>query len=242
MNQTHNNIENNNVNSKILSIKNPSQFEPLAAIQSEYHDIVGNTTNEFLRMAVTAKAVSELKKSLPDDMVNGLAALQNSNLGFRTDKPQGYDIETVRTCLIEAVLRGVKPVGNEFNIIAGRFYVTKEGFEGMMKREQRLNKFRMDMKVPELDANGKRAVVHCKATWEWDGKPDVLECEIPIRVNAGMSDDAILGKAERKLRARVWKQATGDNLTEGEAENVVDISKMKRAKTTVEATFDDGLL
>jgi len=43
------------------------------------------------------------------------------------------DIGVVRECLIEAMLRGVSVVGNQFNIIANRFYMTKEGWDQRLK-------------------------------------------------------------------------------------------------------------
>ncbi|MFK5282891.1 hypothetical protein ACI3PL_25325, partial [Lacticaseibacillus paracasei] len=56
-------------------------------------------------------------------------ALQGNRLGFKTDKDKsgGYPESVVKNCLIEAVLLGIQPTGNQFNIIAGNMYPTKEG-------------------------------------------------------------------------------------------------------------------
>ena len=61
----------------------------------------------------------------------------------------------------------------------------------------------------------------CKASWKLNGTPDVMEAEIPVRINAGMGSDAILGKAERKMRARIYNRITGTEFPEGEVGDVV---------------------
>ena len=60
--------------------------------------------------------------------------------GFSTDqnKPNGggstYPSDVVIPCFCEALLQKLKPVGNEFNIIKGSTYVTKEGWTGKLMR------------------------------------------------------------------------------------------------------------
>lgn len=67
-----------------------------------------------------------------------------------------------------------------------------------------------------------RTVVEGIATWKLDGKPDELVCRgktaIPIRVNAGMIDDATMGKAERKFYARVLNRLSSFVMPDGEVE------------------------
>ena len=170
----------------------------------------------FERAVILAAGIRGLRSLLTGEMMSDVMALQNTALGFRTDKPGGYDEATVREALIEATLRGVYPVGNEFNIIAGRCYVTKEGFTRLLREYPGLSNLRLDLGIPQLRDGG--AIVRCKATWTLDGQPDELECEIPIRVNQGMGADAILGKAERKLRARVWNRLTGSVMATPDAD------------------------
>lgn len=162
----------------------------------------------FERAFMLANGVKALRKLLSGEAMEDIMALQNTALGFRTDKPgPGYDETIVREALIEATIRGVYPVGNEFNIIAGRCYVTKEGFTRLLRDYPGLTNLRITLGVPLLRDGG--AVVKCAASWHLDGNADSIECEIPIRVNNGMGADAILGKAERKLRARIWNHITG---------------------------------
>ena len=82
----------------------------------------------FKKMALVAGAIGELRNLLTPKVMAPIMALQNTSIGFKTDNPAGYPLEVVRDCLIEATLKGVYPVGNEFNIISRQCYITKEGY------------------------------------------------------------------------------------------------------------------
>jgi hypothetical protein len=168
-----------------------------------------------------ARGVKALKAIITKELVESVfLPLQNTPLGFLTDKADGgYDGPTVRECVIEGLLRGFRPVGNEMNIIAGRFYGTKNGFERIVLQYPGVSNVELDLGVPRLVAD-KGAVVPCEARWTVNGKKMVLYCgppreaggldtSIPIKVNSGMAADAILGKATRKLYARIYQRLTG---------------------------------
>ena len=175
----------------------------------------------FLRATRTAYGIKTIKAALTDQfMQEYIMPLQNSALGFLTDKQDGgYPLPVVRECLCEALLRGFQPASNEFNIISGRFYGAKNGFDRIVREYPGLRNLRFELAVPHLVAD-KGALVAAIATWTLDGQPQELRCEaprdatqidtrIPVRVNAGMGPDAILGKAERKLLARIYKRISG---------------------------------
>ena len=154
--------------------------------------------------------------------------LQNSSLGFLTDKPDGYSWEVVRDCVIEAMLRGFRPIGNEMNIIAGRFYGAKNGFERVVREWDGLSNLEFDLGVPVL-AGDKGALVSFRARWALDGEVmellgappregEFMDSRIPVKVNSGMGPDAILGKATRKMFARIYNRITGVKVIEGEGE------------------------
>lgn len=143
--------------------------------------------------------------------------LQGAGMGFRTDKDSsgGYPMPVVRDALIEATLRGLHPVGNQFNIIAGRFYCTKEGFKQLLDNIAGLKWFVVPGNLKQV-ANGTEVPVHVKYTLA--GKTQELDWTFPVRVNAGMGTDAVLGKAERKARKRLYEFITGVELADGEVE------------------------
>src|SRR3989304_4810186 len=85
-----------------------------------------------LRQAVIlATGVTQIRRCLTDDIMRSVfMPLQGSALGFVTDKDRdgGYDLPTVRNVVVEALIHGFYPVGNEMHTIAGRMYGAKNGF------------------------------------------------------------------------------------------------------------------
>ena len=175
--------------------------------------VLGNV-GQFRKAFMVAAAIKSMKELLTADVMAPIMELQNAGLGFKTDKPEGYPMEAVKEALIEASIRGLQPVGNQFNIIAKRCYVTKEGFTFLMKNLPGLTDLKLIPSVPVMQSGG--ATVKYKATWNFNGKPDSIERELPIKVNAGMGADAVLGKAERKIRAAIYSQITGTTTSDGE--------------------------
>lgn len=166
---------------------------------------------KFQQAAMLARGIQELRKLLLP-MMPTFMPLMNCKLGFKTDRPNDknphpYSVEVVADCLIEATLRGLRPIGNEWNIISGGCYTTKEGYTHLLSEYPGLTDLKINPSVPVAKGGG--AVVHVSASWKLDGVPDKLERDIPIRTNAGSGVDQILGKANRKARAAIYEQITG---------------------------------
>ena len=78
-------------------------------------------------------AMNRLRDALTPPIMESIMKLKGSQLGFRTDEcaatqyKEGvtYGVDAVRECLIVATCMGLSPVGNQWNILAGRTYVTK---------------------------------------------------------------------------------------------------------------------
>lgn len=169
-----------------------------------------------------AKSISDLRDALTKEVMAPVMALQGSPLGFLCDQRDGYSYEVVRECLIEAKMRGFRAVGNEFNIIKGRFYAAKSGLRRKVSTWAGLTEFRDSYEVPKSGNGG--ATVKCKATWKLAGVADSLEADIPVRVQGDMGADGILGKAERKLLNRVHSRLAGWSVSDGDAaeQQVID--------------------
>lgn len=174
----------------------------------------------FMQAIRMAHGIRTIREALPDSFVKeNFMPLQNSALGFLTDAKEGYSIDVVRDVLCEALLRGFMPVGNEFNIISGRFYGAKNGFERIVREFPGMRDLWFELGVPQL-AGDKGALVPVVAKWHFEGVEDQLLCvdktkeggidaRIPVRVNSGMGADGILGKATRKMYARIYQRLTG---------------------------------
>lgn len=167
-------------------------------------------------------AFAQIEKLWEGDLLDLLLHMADNPLGFRTDaKEKPYPPIVIKRAAIECALRGGSIFGNEFNVIAGKCYMTKEFFE--RKVRELVSELRVIEHVPQQAQNA--ALVPMEATWIYAGKPDSIRClktehgdlRIWVRVNAGMGVDAILGKAYRKLYARIYRRVTGSAWIEAEA-------------------------
>jgi hypothetical protein len=184
------------------------------------------TMSTLQRTLTLAQGMQELRELIDGPVLDRFKSLTDSPLGFLTDHAgkAPYSDIIIRDCVIEAMLRGAQPIGNEFNIIAGRCYLTKQFYERAVRDWEGLSELRLVEGVPYLQTNG--ALVAMTANWKLHGRTDSIECvktenadaRIAVRVNAGMGTDAILGKAKRKLLARVYARISGSTWAESDAE------------------------
>lgn len=190
--------------------------EVIAALDTAASNKSLTVKSQFQRAFATATAIGQLKALLTPEVMKPIMNLQNSPLGFMTDRKDGYPLDVVRDCVIDAVLSGVSPVGNEFNIIASRAYVTKNGMKHKLRDVPELNSFSPTPGIPKMMGD-KGAVIDFTLDWNHAGKQGHQTLTIPVRVNAGMGADAIIGKATRKAYAWLFEHITGQAVNEGDA-------------------------
>ena len=186
-----------------------------------------------------AAGVAALRSLITPEMMRPIMDLQGTPLGFRTDRdkafkgPTCYEEEIVKECAIQAMLNGARLIGNEFNIIASNCYLTKEYFVRTMADMENLTDLVIEFGVPQQSGE-KGALVPAKATWKYQGRRDHIERDvvraedgkiiadnrIAVRVNSGQGADAILGKAERKLRAQILSRITNTTFTDGDVSDL----------------------
>lgn len=235
-----------------LALQNRDAVRAIATQAREYKIAIAEAQDEFERGILTAEAMTQLQAALTPAMIEkSIMPLQGSSLGFRTDKDKdgGYDALTVRDCTIEAWLRGFYHVGNEFNIIAGRFYGAKAGFERKVRTFPGLANLEIHKSVPEI--TGGNALVTVIASWTLNGYADKLELapkrladgspidlRVSVRVNSGMGTDAILGKADRKVFAAIYQKISGEIIPEGEVSDVAEQAPRQK-KLTRSTLFSD---
>ena len=179
----------------------------------------------FARTVATANAIHTLRALLTPDVMKNIMELQNSPLGFMTDRKDApYSVDVVRDCIIEATLNGVSPFGNEFNIIASRCYITKNGMKHKLRDVQGLS-YTITPGIPRMAGDG--AIVAMAIEWTLNGKSDKKEINFAIRVNKGMGADAIIGKATRKASAWLFEAVTGQIVDDGEANESAPVTEVK---------------
>lgn len=218
------------------------------------------TQTPLRRTLTLAKGMQVMRKSLQGPMFDDIKQLANTPLGFLTDRPPGtkdkngkeltYHDATLRDAVIEGMLRGASVIGNEINVLAGRCYLTRQYFERQLREWPGLSELRITEGVPTTATNGEGAVVGMRATWKLNGHSDELICDktvdgdtrIAVRVNRHMGVDGILGKARRKLFARIFARITGSQWateqadTDGEVIDQPTADEQVDGDTTADST------
>jgi hypothetical protein len=182
-----------------------------------------------------SKGLRDLRAQLTDQIVTKVfMPLKNSPLGFVTDeKEKQYTVPEVREAIIQGLIWGLQPVGNEINIISGRCYAAKAGVERLVRQWPKLSCLQMTFSVPVMAQDGRSAFVSARASWLIGGKKhelirDTLKNEdgtmfdsrIAVRVNSGMGPDAILGKAQRKTYKAILDQLTNGSISIDDADAI----------------------
>jgi hypothetical protein len=202
--------------------------------------ISSNGMQGFERAFLIAEAAQQLKLALTSDYMIPIMQLQGTKLGFKTDRDDkgGYDESTVKNCLIEAVLTGVQPFGNQFNIIAGNCYITKEGFGHLLSKYPGLEAEFIPA-LPRINQEKTSAAILMKITWKLNNESQTREIDFAVKMNQFMGTDAVIGKATRKARAWLFWRLTGVEVGDGDATDtdhkVMDSKLGKRDEPTVTA-------
>ena len=176
-------------------------------------DIVNNFGAAFN----AARVITLLREALTDEvMARVFMPLMNTKVGFRTDrdgKPdkQGrvkplYDVPTVRDAIIDAAIIGLLPTGNQFNIISGTMYPTKEGYTVLLKKIGA--KYVIDVQQ-DRSQNPAFAEFPCKITYSYNGEKNSLTINATVRRDQYSSNDQLRGKAERRAKKALYEYLTG---------------------------------
>ncbi|HEX2100602.1 MAG TPA: hypothetical protein VHF69_08070 [Candidatus Synoicihabitans sp.] len=205
--------------------------------------LLAGDTGAFGTALKIAGAIKQLREMLTEPIVLAIMELQGTKLGFRTDKDKtgGYEPIVVRDVLIEMTLKGgFMPHSNEFNIIAGNGYATKEGFQGWFRRaaaKGRCTYPDVKLSAPKTTPDG--AIVIASASCRVGDKlVEVKDAELPVK---GQGADQILGKATRKILARLYEKVTGMSVTDGDASDAIDVQTTTVSSTTPSASPADPL-
>lgn len=195
----------------------PANFTALAqSLNRSVLAVIGAKNIEgFEKTYLVAEATKQLRGALTPEYMKPIMELQGSKLGFKSDK--SYPEGVVKDCLIEAVLTGVQPVGNQFNIIAGNCYITKEGFGYLLKNIEGLS-WEIIPSIPAMKDTG--ATVKMKIKWTMDTITNEREIDFAIKVNQYMGADAVIGKATRKARAWLHNTITNTEVADGDTSDV----------------------
>jgi len=189
---------------------------------------------------VLASAIGQLRSLLTDDVMTPIMALQNSALGFKTDKPDGgYPPDVVRDVMIEAKTMGARMRGNEVNIIAKGCYLTKNFFMRALNKYLGHGNWHFIHETPRGGNGG--AVVKTKIIWSDSNGQHEQEVEHAIRGMGNATADLYLGKADRKCGKWLLENITGERFVDGDSDEATPVTPIikpaapTRPPVTVEA-------
>ena len=155
---------------------------------------------ESMAMAFGMTALQDAIRSNPQ-AVTVLMRMGGHKWGFKTDQDAWdgggttYKPDVVVPCFCEAMMNQLRPVGNEFNIITGSTYTTKEGWGGLLARLPG---------VTEVDARA-GAIVDYEAR-EFETKKGAIKKKITASVSA-TADCKVWGQF---VQVRSWNTPEAD--------------------------------
>lgn len=180
--------------------------------------------SSMLKGLLLASSMQLIRNQMTLSMMADLMPLVGSPLGIMVVPPEKkYEVETIRDVVIEGLLKGYRPVGGEMCVFSGgNFYPCAPGNLRLVQEWPGLTDLRVEIGVPKGHDGG--ALVPMIATWKLDGTPDGFNCterdgqdwRIPVKVNAGMGVDAIIGKAKAKLWSRILSRLSGSVVVSAE--------------------------
>lgn len=191
--------------------------QQMEAVVAEYgvDKLTAKPGEMFAPMLCMAEGMVRLRELLNEDVMKAVMVLQGSQLGFLTDKDKdgGYGLKEVKDAWIEATLMGARPIGNEFNIISRKAYLTLNNFKRKVRELPGLTDLDISLGLKAEAMKPGTIDVPYRAKWKLDGKPMQIEGTFPVRVNQGMGADAVLGKTNRKVLNLIWQKVTGSDHT-----------------------------
>lgn len=188
----------------------------------------------FCKSYKISEAIKELNFLLTEEAMQPIMLLQNQRTGFKTDLPEGYNVDEVRKCVIDAVLLGVQITGNQFNILEGSTYITKEGFGHLLSKTQNLV-YNISFSVPEIKLT--EAIVPTSISWRTNDT-DVYHREMSFvtRHSRREGTDAVIGRATRKARAWLYQNLNGVEISDGDVTEMTSYLEQKAKRSVLQET------
>lgn len=218
-------------------------------IDSQVALVLEDKTVGIQKAIVMARAMQIIDECLTPEIMEPIMRLQGSKLGFKTDKDivrnennqyvkgPGYPLDVVKNCFTEMSLIGLQPVFNQWNIIGGNSYVTKEGSDVLLKNIPYLQQFVIIHEEVNQSPDKKTASVKSKIQWVVDGEVFNQVVTHPVKSDSFTTFDALIGKADRKTKIWLFNKIKGTCISDGDAEEskIIDVTPPKPKTETVDA-------
>lgn len=224
----------------ILALEESKEKFAVAMKDAANIDIVNNTAAAF----EVAIIINNMREVMTDEIMSKVfMPLAGQKIGFRTDR-SNYDVSTVRNCIIDAASNGLMPTGNQFNIIAGNMYPTKEGYTALLTKLKKSDMqltylFEFDPEAKATSADQSYVAIPCRISYKTSREDlkGTFRYVAMVKSNGATSNtDQLRGKAERKCKKAFYEFLTGIDLGDGEAETIdityEDVTEKKSALQT----------
>ena len=199
-----------------------------------------NLADNLSKSYVAASTVAFLRENMNKEFMAPIMALQGVKIGFLTDKDkkkdgynwvkgEGYPLEVVRDVCIDALMNGFRLTGNEFNIIGGNFYPTREGFERVLNEAQNLD-YDFECSIIKINAEGKSADVSVTINYNYNGDNKSKVLTLNVKADQYASNDSIIGKAKRKAGCWLVNKLKGTQFADGDATETGTYIEVKKSE------------
>lgn len=197
----------------LRSFVSPEKQEEFAMIcrQAENLQLVSNCNAAF----TAAIVVSKLREFLTDEIIEKVfRPLMNTRVGFMTDRrpttknphPQQYSNAIIRDAIIDGLMIGLLPTGNQINIIAEKMYPTKEGYTALLRKLSVKNLVSTGADTNRIQGY---AEIPCKVDYMYNGEKNSFTLTATVRKDEYSSPDQLRGKAERRAKKALYEYITG---------------------------------
>ena len=152
-------------NTAIVKQKSVQDFEALVTAGVPWSEQI-MSADELMRPIVIAQAFASLRPLITPECLAAIKQLENTPLGFRTDRPDGYDDQTLIEIALVVISERSSFAGNRFNIIASNYYETKEAWTAKLRQ---LQAYQVDKNVGSAEgvSHGEK---NAKGSANWSAK------------------------------------------------------------------------
>ena len=196
--------------------------------------------NGFEKSMAYGYYLNEIRNQFTGKALELIKNLMNTGLGFKTDRnpkdpmcknKEPYSDDIIRDCATQAVMHGLYIHGNEFNILGGNFYATKEGLERIVNQNPNLERSVKEIgkgfkQNPENGIWGLSFEYEFKLKDRQEVKDSVVVYVRGKQGNYEIPFDAIMGKARRKLLKTIYNKMTNGFWLE-DADDIDEIDSVK---------------
>jgi hypothetical protein len=179
---------------------------------------ISKMPNDITKSLYMADAVNELRTVMRgEEIANVLIDLQNTGVGFKTDKADvGYPINVLVDCAIEALSMGLYLHGNEWNIIGSNCYPAQRGFERLLREHCAKFSIKRHFKnhIPKfIEKKGNQSVFEVQIDVSWKTlQMEKRETEILKWHLVGLTNDQVIGKAKKRAFQWLYNELTNNAL------------------------------